>query len=149
MTYWGWRCRSTHSWPRHLKEVSGQLQPWYPLNRRLGGPQSRSGPGEEERNSQPQPGIKPLNPNRPASRQSLYRLSFPGFGVKLFLFHLLTMKVSWSNLVAKKTVVGQQDYGVKMRIPFTRREKIVQLYLCWLVTEQALQTAHARKRVAF
>jgi hypothetical protein len=27
--------------------------PWYPLDRRLGGPQSRSGRGGEEKNSQP------------------------------------------------------------------------------------------------
>jgi hypothetical protein len=49
-------------------EVSGQLQapaaltqgksPWYPLARRLGGPQSRSGRGGEEKNSQSPPGIE-------------------------------------------------------------------------------------------
>jgi hypothetical protein len=33
--------------------------PWYPLDRRLGGPQSRSGPGGEEKNSQPLPGLEP------------------------------------------------------------------------------------------
>jgi hypothetical protein len=33
--------------------------PWYPLDRRLGGPQSSSGHGGEEKNSQPQPGIEP------------------------------------------------------------------------------------------
>jgi hypothetical protein len=54
-----WRCmgewmyRSTFSWPRHYLEVSGQLHapaalppgksPRYPLDRRMGGPQSRSG----------------------------------------------------------------------------------------------------------
>jgi hypothetical protein len=32
---------------------------WYPLDRRLGGPQSRSGRGGEEKNSQPLPGIEP------------------------------------------------------------------------------------------
>jgi hypothetical protein len=47
-------------------EVSGQLHataalpqgksPWYPLDRRLGGPQSWPG---EERNSQPLPGLEP------------------------------------------------------------------------------------------
>jgi hypothetical protein len=31
---------------------------WYPLNRRLRGPQSRSGRGSEEKNSQPLPGIE-------------------------------------------------------------------------------------------
>jgi hypothetical protein len=50
-------------------EVSGQLHtsavylqgksPWYPLNRRLGGPQSRSGRGGEEKNSQSLPGLEP------------------------------------------------------------------------------------------
>jgi hypothetical protein len=49
-------------------EVSGQLHTsaslpqrkshWYPLDKKLGGPQSRSGRGIEEKNSQPQPGIE-------------------------------------------------------------------------------------------
>jgi hypothetical protein len=50
-------------------EVSGQLHalaalppgksPWYPLDRRrLGGPQSRSGHGGEEKNSQPLAGLE-------------------------------------------------------------------------------------------
>jgi hypothetical protein len=49
--------------------VSGQLHaaaalpqgksPWYPLDRRLGCPQSRSGCGGEERNSQPLQGLEP------------------------------------------------------------------------------------------
>jgi hypothetical protein len=33
--------------------------PWYPLGRRLGGPQSRSGRGGEEKNSQRLPGLEP------------------------------------------------------------------------------------------
>jgi hypothetical protein len=33
---------------------------WYPLERRLGGPQSWSGHGSEEKNSQPLPGLEPL-----------------------------------------------------------------------------------------
>jgi hypothetical protein len=33
--------------------------PWYQLDRRLGGPQSRSGRGGEEKNSQPSPGVEP------------------------------------------------------------------------------------------
>jgi hypothetical protein len=50
-------------------ELSGQLHaaaalpqgksPRYPLDRRLGGPQSRSGRGGEEKNSHPPPGIEP------------------------------------------------------------------------------------------
>jgi hypothetical protein len=37
----------------------------YPLDRRLGGPQSRSGRGGEEKNSQPPLGIEHQNPHRP------------------------------------------------------------------------------------
>jgi len=33
--------------------------PWYPLDRKLDAPQSRSGCGDEEKNSQPPPGIEP------------------------------------------------------------------------------------------
>jgi hypothetical protein len=50
-------------------EESGQLrapatlppgkEPWYLLDRRLGGPQSRSGRSGEEKNSQPLPGLEP------------------------------------------------------------------------------------------
>jgi hypothetical protein len=45
-------------------EVSGQLYPQgksgqYPLDRRLGGPQSRSGRGGEEKNSQTLWGLEP------------------------------------------------------------------------------------------
>jgi hypothetical protein len=50
-------------------EVSGQLhapaallpgkEPLYPLDRRLGGTQSRSGRSGEEKNSQPSPRIEP------------------------------------------------------------------------------------------
>jgi hypothetical protein len=32
---------------------------WYPLDRRLGGPRSRSGHGGEKKNSQPLPGLNP------------------------------------------------------------------------------------------
>jgi hypothetical protein len=54
----GTRCRwvvSFTPWPLYPQGKS----PWYPLDRRLGGPQSRSGRGGEEKNSQPAPGIEP------------------------------------------------------------------------------------------
>jgi hypothetical protein len=50
--------------------------PWYPLDRGLGGTQSRSGRGGEEKNSQPPPGIEPYSPNRPARGPALYQLSY-------------------------------------------------------------------------
>jgi hypothetical protein len=46
-------------------EMSGQLHPpqgkshWYPLDGRLGGPQSRFGRGGEEKNSHHQPVLEP------------------------------------------------------------------------------------------
>jgi hypothetical protein len=59
-------------------EVSGQLHapalgvtqgknPWYSLDRRLGGPQDRSGRGGEEKNSQPPEG------NRILERRSIFQ----------------------------------------------------------------------------
>jgi hypothetical protein len=47
-------------------EASGQLyrqgeSPWYPLDRRLGELQSRSGRGSEEKNSHFLPGLESLN----------------------------------------------------------------------------------------
>jgi hypothetical protein len=67
--YWEWRFSSTHSLTSALDGFSGQLHApaalptgkssWYPLDRRLGGPQSRSGRGGEEKNSQPLPGLEP------------------------------------------------------------------------------------------
>jgi hypothetical protein len=64
-----WRYNSTHYWPRHLMKVSSQLhapapfhqeksRPWYPLDRKLGGPQSRSGRGGDEKNSQRLPWLE-------------------------------------------------------------------------------------------
>jgi hypothetical protein len=50
--------------------------PWYPLDRRFGGPHSRSGRGGKEKSSQPQPGLDPYNPDRPARSPALYWLSY-------------------------------------------------------------------------
>jgi hypothetical protein len=44
----------------------------------MGGPQSRSGRGGEEKNSQPPPGIEPQNPDRPARSPTLYRPTYHG-----------------------------------------------------------------------
>jgi hypothetical protein len=65
-----WRYRSTRSLTSALDggEWSASRpdrftpqgkRPWYPLDRRLGGPQSCSGRGREEKNSQPPPGVEP------------------------------------------------------------------------------------------
>jgi hypothetical protein len=63
--YWGWKYSSAHSL---TSEVDGgewlasrlsSFTSWYPLDRRLGGPQSRSGRGGEEKNSHLPPAIEP------------------------------------------------------------------------------------------
>jgi hypothetical protein len=53
-TRWRWVVSFTHR-SLYLQGKS----PWYPLDRRLGGPQSRSGRGGEEKNSQCSPGLEP------------------------------------------------------------------------------------------
>jgi len=63
-------------------EVSGQLhvpvallpgkQPQYPLDRRMVGPQSSSGHGVKEKNSQPPPEIELQSYDCPAHSWSLY-----------------------------------------------------------------------------
>jgi hypothetical protein len=66
-TYWGsGGIALLILWPLYKMEVSGQLHapdalsqgksPWYPLDRRLGDPHSRSERGGKEINSQPPPG---------------------------------------------------------------------------------------------
>jgi hypothetical protein len=53
-TRWRWVVSFT---PRPIRPQG--KSPWYPLDRRLGGPHSRSGRGGEEKNSQPLPGLEP------------------------------------------------------------------------------------------
>jgi hypothetical protein len=48
----------------------------YPLDRMLGGPQSRYGRGGEEKNSQPPPGTEPYNLHSPAHSPALDWLSY-------------------------------------------------------------------------
>jgi hypothetical protein len=67
-------------------EVSGQLHapaalpsgkvPLVPIG--LGGPQSRSGRSDEEKNSHPPPGFESWNPDSPARSPALYLLSYHG-----------------------------------------------------------------------
>jgi hypothetical protein len=75
---WRWVVSFT-SWPLYPQGNN----PLYPLDRRLGGPQSHSGHGGEEKNSQPSPGIKPQKPNRPAWKNANLTLSW----CKIWGFH--------------------------------------------------------------
>jgi hypothetical protein len=72
----------THSRPRHYMWVSGQRHaqaalcprrkdPRYPLYRRLGGPQSRSGHRGYRKNLSPLQGVEPRSAGRPVRSQTL------------------------------------------------------------------------------
>jgi hypothetical protein len=50
----------------------------YPLERKLVGPQSRSGHRGQRKNPLPLPGIEPRSPGRLARSRTLYCLSYPG-----------------------------------------------------------------------
>jgi hypothetical protein len=52
--------------------------PLYTLDRRLGGPQSRSGHRSWRKNPLPMPGIEPRSTSRTVHSQTLYWLSYPG-----------------------------------------------------------------------
>jgi hypothetical protein len=83
--YWGgWNYSSTHSlssaldggvvsfMPRPLYPHG--KSPWCPLDRRLGGLQSRSGRGGEEKNSRP---LRDSNPQTSSPQLSAISLSYP------------------------------------------------------------------------
>jgi len=79
-TRWRWTVSFT---PRPI--YTQKKNPRYPLDRRLGGPKSRSGHGVEEKNSEPPPGFEPQSSDRPARSQSVW-LSYPGSYAYLYKF---------------------------------------------------------------
>jgi hypothetical protein len=89
---------------------------WYPLDRRLGGPRSRSGSGGEEKNSQPPPGFGPRSSNRPVRRQSLYRLSIPTLSFlicALFFLLLCDSKFTSFKDFETKMLIFSSTYNCK------------------------------------
>jgi hypothetical protein len=70
----GTRWRSVVSFTPRPLYLQGK-SPQYPLDRKLGGPQSRSWHGVEEKNSQPSSGIEPRLSDHPARSQSQCRLT--------------------------------------------------------------------------
>jgi hypothetical protein len=89
-TRWRWVVSFT---PRPLYPQG--KNPWYPLDMRLGGPQSRSGRGGEEKNSQPPPGIEPSNRDRPDCSPALYRLSYHGSSGDMFPSKAFVCRMRW------------------------------------------------------
>jgi hypothetical protein len=61
----------------------------YPMHRRLGRPQSRSGHRGWRTNPLPLPRIEPRAPSRPIRIQTLYWLSYPSF-------HWFSVRTDWS-----------------------------------------------------
>jgi hypothetical protein len=103
----GKRYSSTLSWPRHKKGVGGQhhapaaLPPGntrYPLYRRLGGPQGRSGRG---RKISPPPGFDPRTVQPVASRYTDWATR-PILAVKRYPFSGL-----WSSLLSQGQPLGE------------------------------------------
>jgi hypothetical protein len=72
-TRWGW----VVSAPPLPCFTPGERTPRYPLDRRLGGPQSRSGYRGYRKNPLSPPGIEPRSPGRPSRSQTLYWLRYP------------------------------------------------------------------------
>jgi hypothetical protein len=108
-------------------ELSGQLHapttllqgksPWYPLDRRLGGPQSRPGRGGEEKNSQPLPGLEPpiIQPlaqryTAELSRLLMMMMIFFQTGVRqdcLFRLHFMKFMSNINNSLAEYQSVAE------------------------------------------
>jgi hypothetical protein len=93
--------------------------PWYPLDRNLGGPQSRSGRDGEEIISQPPPGIEPWNPDRPARSPALYRLNYHGSylnecGLQLNRMYRFLEGMLIPNVIKIHAASGKQFYVDRM-----------------------------------
>jgi hypothetical protein len=102
-------------------EVSGQRftprslypkgkQPWYPLDKSLGGPQSRSGRGGEGKHSQPLPALEP-----PIIQPVAQRYTTELYGLIYFLcinannVHYLTVAMNNERMV--RLLIPQQFVG--------------------------------------
>jgi hypothetical protein len=108
--------------------------PWYPLDRKLGGPQNRSGRGGEEKNSQPLPRLEPQIMQPVAQRYTieLFWLLFLTVAPRIFskfkaVAMLKDLKIAktftrtsilWDgNCLGKKTLNREQrTFSVRMLI---------------------------------
>jgi hypothetical protein len=89
--------------------------PRYPLYRRLGGLQSRSGHRGYRKNPLPPPGIEPRSPGRPARSQTLYCLSYPGSHTKIWAsLKRISISFNWNTKYDTPLVV--YDFLLKHKI---------------------------------
>jgi hypothetical protein len=101
--------------------------PWYPLDRRLGGPKSRFGNGGEDKNSQPLPGLEPPIIQSVAQRYTTE------------LFRFLIANISFENVAKfnslEATVTNQNCIQEEIRgMPSATRFKIFHLPITSLKT---------------
>jgi hypothetical protein len=99
-------------------EVCGQLHPkgrspWYPLDRRVGGPQSRSGLGGEEIKSQPLPGLEPPI-IQPVAQRYTTELSRP---TVIHEWHISAELARLLCLIAPETNSRYDDNEISIRVP--------------------------------
>jgi hypothetical protein len=90
--------------------------PRYPLYRRLGGPQSRSGHRGYMKNPLPLLGIKPRSPGGPARSQTLYCLSYPGsYKTREYIVNISVGRVE----TRKHLAIGNHDnrYSAENDLP--------------------------------
>jgi hypothetical protein len=91
---WSWMFRFT---PQPLYP-QGKI-PWYKFDTRVGRPQSPSGSGGEEKNSQPLPGLEP--PDHPVRSPALYRRAIPPPFLLCYKskYHCSRVKVLFEHLI--------------------------------------------------
>jgi hypothetical protein len=99
------------------------MDPRYPLDRRLGGPQNWSGHRGQRKNPLPLPGIEPRSPSRPARSHTLYCLSHPGSsyasvkqemtGFQHTIYILTKLCKTWASFhhKGKQTSIQDIQYG--------------------------------------
>jgi hypothetical protein len=118
-------------------------RPWYPLDRKLGGPQSRSGRGGEEKNSQPPPGIEPYHYLSFFNQERVYRLIPHFLGPHersdfLFRINLITHRFGVTNGTYRthgeeeklyKILVGKRECKRPPGSPTRRRKDNIKMYL--------------------
>jgi hypothetical protein len=87
-----------------------EMDPRYPLDRKLGGPQSWSGTEVRWKILLPLLGIEPRSPGRPVHSQTLYWLSYPGSYTGLYC---AKMKFFWQLLIYAFLPKSNQKYPLK------------------------------------
>jgi hypothetical protein len=138
---WGLEIYCHSFWASALDGTSGQLHtspalprgksPRYPLNRRLGGPQSRSERFGEEKNLLPVPTVESQSPHRLSCGLVVDRLHCPGsntFQERQFLFYF-----------PQKTLYDFLKFAIEYRlccIPWIRSKAKVQEYHLIMTTRR-------------